>query len=241
MTGSSPARARVLTTTYRPLRSWVRIMGLPILRPASSNLMRPKKVSRCVRRSASRTLARSRLWAGAVALDHRHAVFFDDRQHRLGQAGAIWSKHEIDAVLLDEALGKVGATRRRRLIVVVADGELMRRALDLDAALLVDLGDGEIVAVFGIGAVQRIFPALRDRRPERDHLIGARQLRYHTENQANAQYRQQKPFTPHPGPTTFQRSSESAGFATAYAQRATWSTHRHWSKPVTRGRGVEAG
>ncbi len=110
---------------------------------------------------------------GAVALDHRHPVFLDDRQHRLGQAGAVGPENEFHVVLLDQPLGKLGAARRRRLVIVIADMEIVAGAPDLDAALLVhDLGR-EVVAVLGIGAVQGIFARLRHRGAEGDRLRGA--------------------------------------------------------------------
>ena len=98
----------------------------------------------------------------AVALDHRHAVFLDDRQNGLGQAGAVRPEHELDSVLLDQPLGELGAARRRRFVVVVADHELVGLAADRDAALAVDRLDGEIVAVLGVGAVLGVFAGHRD-------------------------------------------------------------------------------
>ena len=60
---------------------------------------------------------------GAVALHHRHAMALGDRGDRLGQTRAVGAEHEPDAVLPDQALGQLGAARRRRLVVVIQDLE----------------------------------------------------------------------------------------------------------------------
>ena len=49
----------------------------------------------------------------ALCLDHRDAELFRHRRNRLGHARAVRPKHIFDAILLDQALGKLRATGRR--------------------------------------------------------------------------------------------------------------------------------
>jgi hypothetical protein len=79
----------------------------------------------------------------------------------------------FDAILLDQPLGELGTARGRRLVVVIADHELVAPAADDDPALLVDLAGGELVAVLGIGAVQGIFAGERHRGAEHDRVLVA--------------------------------------------------------------------
>jgi hypothetical protein len=98
-------------------------------------------------------------------------VLPDDGQDRLGQARAVRPEHELDVILLDQPLGELGAARGRRLVVVVADRELLVFARDIDTALLIDLGDGEIVTVLGVGAVLGIFAGERDSGAKDDDVL----------------------------------------------------------------------
>ena len=107
----------------------------------------------------------------AVRLDHRHLMLFDDGQDRLSQARAARPEQEFHPVLLDEPLGKLSTVRGRRLVVVIAQDDLVVLAADLDAALVVDLAGGEIVAVLGVDPVLRIFAGQRNRRSEHDDVV----------------------------------------------------------------------
>ncbi len=107
----------------------------------------------------------------AVGFDHGHLMLLDDGQDRLGQARAVRPENVLDAVLLDQPLGELGAARRCRLVVEIMDHELIARAADLDPASIVDLADGEFVSVLGIGAVLRIFAGERHRSAEDDHIL----------------------------------------------------------------------
>jgi len=51
------------------------------------------------------------------------------------------------------------------------DLERVGFAANGDATLVIDLLDGEIVAIFGIGAVQRILSGERDSRAEGDDVV----------------------------------------------------------------------
>src|SRR3546814_14185495 len=48
----------------------------------------------------------------AVAFDHGHFVFFSDRRDGLGKGGPVWPQDVLDAVLLDQAFGKLRAARQ---------------------------------------------------------------------------------------------------------------------------------
>ena len=104
----------------------------------------------------------------ALSLDHRDAELFRHRRDGLGHARAVRPKHIFDAVLLDQALGKLRTTRRSGFIVVILDGELVALATDLHAAGLVDHLHGIVIAALGVKTVGGIFAGQRDRRAEGD-------------------------------------------------------------------------
>jgi len=106
--------------------------------------------------------------SSAVALDVRHLVLLGDGRDRLGEAGAVRAEEELDAVLVDEALGQLRAARRRGFVVVVDNLELVRLAAHLHASHLVEALDGEVVAVLRVLAVHRVLAGERDRRPQVD-------------------------------------------------------------------------
>src|SRR5262249_30348807 len=81
---------------------------------------------------------------------------------------AVRTEHELNVILVDEALDELGAARGCGLVVVVLDDELIGLVADLDAAHLVDARNGEIVAVLRVLAVGRILAGERDRRAEDD-------------------------------------------------------------------------
>ena len=108
----------------------------------------------------------------AVALHHRHLVLLGDRRDRLRQARAVRAEHERDPVLPDQALGQLGAARRRRFVVVVQDLQAVVLARDLNAAALVDLLDREVVAVARVVAGGRVLAGQRYRRAEHDGVAG---------------------------------------------------------------------
>jgi hypothetical protein len=70
--------------------------------------------------------------------------------------------------LLHQPLDELGAARGRRLVVVIAHFLRAALAADLDAAFVVDLAYGEVVAVFCIDAVEGVFAGERHGRAERD-------------------------------------------------------------------------
>ena len=74
------------------------------------------------------------LGRGGLRRDHRHAVFLGDGAHRLGGARAERREQRIDLVLGDHQLGRLHGARRVRLIVGVADLDLVGVCAGLDAA-----------------------------------------------------------------------------------------------------------
>jgi hypothetical protein len=79
--------------------------------------------------------------------------------------------------MLDEAPGELGSAYRNRLVVIVFDGELVVLAANVDAALAVDLANGELVALLDRGAVKRLLAGQGDGRAEHDDVLGAGRLR----------------------------------------------------------------
>src|SRR5262245_4342110 len=103
---------------------------------------------------------------GGLGLHDGDLILLGDRQNRLGHRRAIGPEHEFDVVLVDQALDELGCAGRCRLIVVVFDRQVIALATDLNAAGLVDLLDGEIVAVLGVGAVRGVDAGGRQGRAE---------------------------------------------------------------------------
>ena len=102
----------------------------------------------------------------ALCLDHWDAKLFRHRRDCLGHARAVRPKHIFDAVLLDQAFGKLRTTRRSGFIVVILDCEFVALTTDLHAASLVDHLHGVVIAALGVKTVGGIFAGERDRRAE---------------------------------------------------------------------------
>src|SRR5262245_9566954 len=108
---------------------------------------------------------------GGLGLHHGDLVLLGDRQNRLCHRRAVRPEHEFDVVLVDQALDELGRASRCRLVVVVFDRQMVALAADLDAAGLIDLLDGEIVAVLGVGAVRGVDAGGRQGRTEDQLLV----------------------------------------------------------------------
>ena len=96
-----------------------------------------------------------------LRLHHRDLVLLAHGSNGLGETGAVGTKHVGDVFLADQALDELRVAGWRRRIVIVFDAEIVAFVADLDAAGLLDLLDGKLVALPGVFAVGRIRAGLR--------------------------------------------------------------------------------
>ena len=109
---------------------------------------------------------------GAAAVHHRHRVALGDGGGGERRRRAVRPEHEVDVLVGDHRLDEARRRLGLRLVVGVADLDVVRLRAGADAAVRVDVAHPEIVALFGELAFVRQRAAQRDRRAEHDRALG---------------------------------------------------------------------